>query len=131
MVTIEAQLSYDKLLEAVSQLNAVELDKFQKQVAQLRASKRNASLSEQESDLLLKINNVPSPQSDIHYQKLLTKRRDESLTETEHQELIALGNQYEQQNVERIEYLVQLAAIRGVSLTDLMDQLEIPQPMHG
>lgn len=76
--------------------------------------------------MLLKINSVPLPQCDTYYQKLLTKRRDESLTETEHQELIALSDQYEQQNAERIEYLVQLAEIKGVSRINLMDQLEIP-----
>lgn len=130
MITIEAQLSYDKLLEAVRQLPPAELDKFQKQVAQLRAGQHNASLSKEESDLLLKVNSVSPPQSDTRYQKLLAKRQNETLTESEYQELIALSDQYEQQNVERIKHLTQLAEIRRVSLTDLMDQLEIPQPTY-
>ena len=87
-------------------------------------------MTEQESDLLLKINSVSPPQSDTRYQKLLAKRQDESLTELKYRELVALGNQYEQQNAERIEYIAQLAEIRGISLTDLMDQLEIPRPGH-
>ena len=121
-------ITYNKLIEAVRQLDSTELDKFQKQVAQLRVSKHTTSLSKEESDLLLKINSISTPQSDTHYQKLLAKRQDENLTESEYQELIALSDQYEHQNVERIKHLVQLVEIRKVSLTNLMDQLEIPQP---
>ena len=125
MITIQTQLSFDQLLDAVSQLNLTELEQFQKQVAQLRARKHNTSLSEQESNLLIKINSTSSPQQDAHYQTLLAKRRDKSLTEPEREELIALGDQYEQQNAERIKHLAQLAEIKGISVTDLMDQLDI------
>ena len=131
MITIQTQLSFDQLLEAVRQLNPTELDRFQQRVLQLRASKHNASLSKWESDLLIKINSVSSPQQNSRYQTLLTKRRDESLTESEYEELIALGDQYEQQNAERIKHLAQLAEIKEISVTDLMDQLEIPQPTHS
>lgn len=56
---------------------------------------------------------------------LLAKRQEESLTESEYQELIVLSDQYEQQNAERMKHIVQLASIRGISLTELMDQLEL------
>ena len=123
-------IRYDQLLEAVRQLEPAELSKFQQQVAQLQTSRYYKSLSAEESDLLLKINSVASSQGDRHYQKLLTKRQNETLSESEYQELVVLSDQYEQQNVERVKYLVQLAEIRNISLTDLMEQLEIPQPTY-
>ena len=120
-------IRYEQLLEAVRQLKPAELDKFQQQVAQLQTSRHYKSLSQEESDLLFKINSVASSQGNRHYQKLLNKRRNETLSESEYQELVVLSDQYEQQNVERVKCLVQLAEIRNISLTDLMKQLEIPQ----
>ena len=126
MITVEAQLSYDKLLEAVSQLSATDLEKFQAQIIKLRANKRDQSLPQQEAALLLKINNLISPKNDIRYQTLIAKRQNEDLTEAEYQDLLRLADQYEQQDFKRIRYLHKLAILRGISLTELMDRLEIP-----
>ena len=125
---MEAQLSYDKLLEAVKQLSPAALEDFQEQINHLKASQHSTSLSKKEADLLLKINRPSTRQDDIKYQELLVKRQNKSLTEPEYQELIALSDHYEQENTERMKYLVQLANIRQVSLTKLMNQLEIPPP---
>ena len=125
MITVEAQLSYDKLLEAVSQLSATDLEKFQAQIIKLRANKRDQSLPQQEAALLFKINNLVSPKSDIYYQTLIAKRQNENLTEAEYQDLLRLADQYEQQDFKRIRYLHKLAILRGISLTELMDRLEI------
>ena len=130
MIIMEAQLSYDKLLEAVKQLSPAALEDFQEQINHLIASQYSASLSKKEADLLLKINRPSARQGDIRYQELLVKRQNESLTETDYQELIALSDHYEQENTERMKYLIQLANIRQVSLTELMNQLEIPLPVY-
>ena len=127
---MEAQLSYDKLLEAVKQLSPAALEDFQEQINHLKASQHSTSLSKKEADLLLKINRPSTRQGDIKYQELLVKRQNESLTEPEYQELIALSDRYEQENTERMKYLVQLASIRQVSLTKLMNQLEIPPSVY-
>ena len=129
-ITIEAQLSYDKLLEAVGQLNVDDLDKLQSQITRRRASLRGASLPKQEAELLLKINRLLPPKKDTKYQELLAKRQKGALSEAEQQELLGLNDKYERQDAKRIKYLTQLAQLRGVSLTKLMDALEIPQPMY-
>lgn len=130
MITVEAQLSYDQLLEAVGRLSPAELETLQKQIAQLRSSQRTDALPKQEADLLLNINSLPLPQADARYQELLAKRQEGKLTDPEHQELITLSDHHEQQNAERMKYLVQLATLRRITLATLMDQLEIPQPTY-
>lgn len=131
MITVEAQLSYDQLLEAVGRLSPAELETLQKQIAQLRSPQRTDALPKQEAELLLNINSLPLPQADARYQELLAKRQEGELTESEHQELITLSDHHEQQNAERVKYLVQLATLKRMTLADLMDQLEIPQPSYG
>lgn len=125
MITIRTQLSYNQLLEAVSQLSPAELDRLQKQLMQLRANQRGTSLLKAEADLLVSINSIATPPSDERYQELSAKRKAETLTGTEYQELITLSNKYEQQTAKCIEMLSQLAQLRGISLSELIDRLTI------
>lgn len=55
-------------------------------------------------------------------QELLQK---EIITSEEHQELLCLNDLIETKNVERLELLIRLAQLRGVSLDMLMKDLEI------
>jgi len=51
--------------------------------------------------------------------------KTEQLTETEHQELLALIDVVENANAERLKYLADLAKLRGVSLRQVMSALNI------
>ncbi|MGB3777904.1 MAG: hypothetical protein WA960_06070 [Tunicatimonas sp.] len=103
--------------------------------AQSKTSKplrnKNASLPMQEANLLLKINQYPSLEAAATYQALLIKRQEGMLSDVEHQELIGLNEKYEQLDAKRAKYLIQLAKLRGVSLSDLMNALVIPRPTYG
>ena len=57
-------------------------------------------------------------------------RRAETLTESEHAELLHLTNQVEKYYTERLKYLTELACIRKISLTELLDELGLNQPIH-
>lgn len=59
------------------------------------------------------------------YKHLIGLRRAERLTEQAHQELIALGDKIEQANAQRLEYLLALSQLRGISLQKLMADLGI------
>ena len=59
------------------------------------------------------------------YRKLIASRRAETLTESEHTELLNLTNQVEKYDTERLKYLTKLARIRKISLTELLDELGI------
>ena len=131
MITIKTQLSYDQLLRAVNQLDSADLEKFQAQVAKLKASRRGKSLPKQEADLLLKINQLRSPNSDTRYQELLVKQKNEELSKAEHKELSSLIDEYEAQDLKRVKYLTKLAKLRGVSLAELMQTLETSESQYG
>ena len=59
------------------------------------------------------------------YRELIAGRRAETLTESEHAELLHLTNQVEKYDIERLKYLTELARIRKISLTELLDELSI------
>ncbi|WP_236556935.1 hypothetical protein [Calothrix sp. PCC 7507] len=60
----------------------------------------------------------------------MAKREAETLTNEEHQELLHLNEQIEQLQAQRIEYLAELARMRRISLTALMENLGIQTQMY-
>jgi hypothetical protein len=122
---ITSQVSTDELLHSVASLPAAELEQFVARVLALRARLKAPSIPEQEAKLLSRINaGLPAPQQQ-RFAELDQKRQDETLTANEHQELLALNDQMEQQNVERMQNLSKLAQLRQVPLTTLMQDLGI------
>ncbi|MBE9074654.1 STAS/SEC14 domain-containing protein [Microcystis sp. LEGE 08355] len=124
-IKIQAQLSKEDLLEAVEQLSLSELEGFFQDIIALKAKHHAPSLSKDETELLLKINQGLSQDNQGRYQLLINKRNEENLTEQEYQELLELSDQMEIHQTQRLEYLAQLARLRQISLTDLMTQLSI------
>jgi hypothetical protein len=120
---IEAQISTLDLFQAVQQLSQPELDNFVEQILQFKAQKKAPNLSQQESELLLKINQDLPRELEQQYQVLMEKRHQETLTELEYQQLLELTEQVEKYQAQRIEYLTQLAQIRHVSLSDLIIEM--------
>jgi len=122
---IEAQISALDLLQAVQQLSQPELEQFIEQIIQFKAQKIAPSLSKQESELSIKINQDLSPELQQQYQILIEKRAQETLTESEYQQLLELTEQVENYQAQRLENLTQLAQIRQVSLTALITQMGV------
>lgn len=90
-----------------------------------------ASLAKAEADLLEQINiGLPADRWQ-EYHHLLAKRRAETLTETEHATLIAISDQIEQANVQRVRALIALAEMQGTDLSTLMQQLGIVPEING
>ena len=116
-------MSVDELIRAANQLDETELDRFLQQVVTLRTQRKASVLSVEEAQLLDKINQTIPPSLQEQYQRLGTKREDESLTAQEHSQLIELSKQIEQIGAERLEALATLAQLRRVSLPEIMSQL--------
>lgn len=125
MNTIKIEVSPLDLLQAIQQLSQTELDQFIETLLQFKAQKYAPNLSEQESALLLKINQDLPPELQQQYQILIEKRHQETLTESEYAQLLELTEQVEKYQAQRMEYLTQLAQIRQVSLTTLITQMGI------
>jgi hypothetical protein len=123
-----ARPSTQKLLEEARQLSLPELEKFVAELIALRAQRLAPSLTRAESELFMTINMGFSSDRQARFIELVEKRRAERITQEELDELISLADEAEKQNVKRIEALGELARLRGVSLTDLMDALGIKPP---
>lgn len=127
VIQVEAQLSTEQLFKAVRQMPPKELEKLAVEVLALRARYKAPVLSEVESELLLKINRGVPYDLQGRFDELTEKRREETLTPDEYNELLRLTEQVEKLDVERVEYLCKLADLRQVSLSALMDDLGIPR----
>jgi len=136
-VKLEVHLSSEELLKAVEQLSWQDLERFVSQVLVLQSqrkassSQRKASsLPQPEAELLLKINQGIPSDTQKHYEELIAKRESETLTTVEHTELLHLTDHIEKLQAQRIEYLAELARLRGIALTALMANLGIQTPVY-
>ncbi|MBM4467689.1 MAG: STAS/SEC14 domain-containing protein [Chloroflexi bacterium] len=131
IVQVQAQLSTDELLKAAGQLSQTELEQFALQIVALRARRQAPSLPQGEAGLLFKINRGLPPAVQKRYDELVAKRRAESLTSDEYDELLRLTDQIENLEARRVEYLAELARLRQTSLTELMEDLGIRPPAYA
>lgn len=127
---VELQLSSEDLLKVVEQFNHDDLKQFISQVIALQAQRNAPSLQQQESELLLKINQGIPLDIQKSYSNLIDKRDAETLTDDEYKELLHLTEIIEKQQAQRIEYLIDLAKLRGISLNTLMENLGIQTQVY-
>jgi hypothetical protein len=120
-----------ELLRLIEQLSPTELDQLVAQVHSLRAERDPSRLTAAESQLLMRINQGLPDDLDCRYSELIARRRDETLTTDEHEELLRLTDQIERLEADRLEALAELARIRGIALSTLMRDLGIPAGCDG
>lgn len=123
-----SQLETERLLDAALQMSRAELERFVARLFALKARQEAPSLTPGESELLMKINQGLPVEVQQRYDSLIRKRRRHKLTRAEHRELLALTQQIERHDVERLKRLSDLARLRGLSLPDLMQALGIEPP---
>ena len=122
-VTSHIEIDIDDMLKGVAQLEPSELEQVVNKLLALQAHQRVQSLSKTETDLLEQINQGLPQTVRLRYDEFAAKLHEETITPTEHEELLQLTNQIEQADVERLRALIALAELRQVSLDTLMDQL--------
>lgn len=135
-IQIEAQISGDALLEAALQLAPRELDQFAARLQTLREAGRLSPsaptgapvLSQEESTLLLAVNEGLSSDERARFESLVEQRRGGVLSEEAGAELLELTEKSEVQNARRMKALGSLARLRGTTLDGLMKQLGIKAP---
>jgi predicted transcriptional regulator len=88
-------------------------------------------LSQDEALLLQEINQGLPAETWQRYHDLVAKRRAETLTPEEHEELMALTNEVEIWNARRVELVSDLARLRNVSLSRMMDELGLTTPPYA
>lgn len=100
--------------EAPSELAQRVLDDF--------VQRSSTTVPKNEADLIREINEGLDEETWHRYRELVSARRDETLTPHEHEELKRLTDEVEVAHARRLEKLVQLAAIRNVSVDDLISE---------
>jgi hypothetical protein len=103
---------------------------LQSQLAQTQ-SRHTRRLSQTETQLLQKINEGLPPETWQHYNQLIEKRQTETLTPDEHETLIEISDRIEELNARRMEHLAELARLRRISLSAVMQQLGITSPPYA
>ncbi len=123
------QIDTEQLLNAALQMPQSELEQFVARLFALKARERTSVLSERESELFLQINRgLPAPMRK-RLNELIEKRQSYTISEDELQELRRLTDQIEKSDAERLKCLIELAALRNVSLDTLIQQLGLmPHP---
>ncbi len=130
-IPIEAEVSSEQLLRAVAQLPSQDFAMFVNSLLTLRAQREEPRLSQSETALLLQINRGISADMQRRFDELVTKRQARTVTPEELAELVGITNQIEQQDVQRVVALDELARLRGMSLADLVESLGIRPPTHA
>jgi hypothetical protein len=87
--------------------------------------------SNEEAPLLEIIHRRLRPQEQARLNALRQRLADETITETEHQELLAFIDPIEQMDADRVEAMIQLAKLRQVDLNTIIQEfLPHPQQAH-
>lgn len=97
----------------------------------LKSAVVNPSIASQEAPLIAIIERRLPPEEQTRLNTLRQRLADETITEAEHQELLAFIDPIEQMDAERVEAMIQLAQLRQVSLNIIIQEfLPNPQKSH-
>lgn len=122
----------DQLIAGVSQLETSELEAYVEKVSSLLARRRSPGLSTQEVELLQTINQSLPAEVEERYSELQNRVQAETITSSEHEELMKLVDTIELADAERLQAMITLSQIRQMPLSKLMEQLGInPPPIRG
>lgn len=131
LVTSQIELDLEEVLNGLARLNPKELEQFVERVLSLQAHRRAPALPPKEADLLQKINNGVAPAVRQRYRELNTKLLAEAISEEERAEFLAIVDQIEMADAERLQALIELAQLRSLTVDQLMGQLGIRRPVYA
>ncbi len=118
------------IFQSLSELNISELDEVMQQILVLRRKKNRVVLSENETELLRKINIGIPASIQKRYAGLVKKRAKETISEMELDELFELTEFMEARTAKRLAYLIELAKLRNQTLDETLMQLDIKPKLY-
>ena len=117
------------LLYNAAQMPLIELEAYVQQLNGLITRKRTTDTNLRDTILLDKImRTVFDKAKRERYQALIYKLEMETISDTDHAELMELVEQEEKIRVKRLKYLIELAQLRNITLPQLMKNLELISP---
>ena len=119
------------LLRDVERMPVTELERFLKDINALLRRKRTQDKGLRERQLLYKINSTVLDAAQIDRYKVLVEKLELStMTDAEHTEFDILGNKEEKLRNLRVKYMIELAQLRAVTLTEVMESLGLKPIAH-
>ena len=123
-LVLELPPQIESQVREVAQAEGVEVSALMSEAAEAYLRRYDPARPVTETDLLARINQTGLPEAFWErYRTLAAKRRAETLTRKEQQELIDLSDQMEARRVERLRHLVTLAEMRQTSVDAMIDEL--------
>jgi hypothetical protein len=123
-IQIQANNNIQTLIGGFSEMPLHDLESFISGLNALVIRKRVADKGKRDKALLLKINQTVLPEQALErYVFLQDKMELESLSESEYKELLILVAQEEKVRNKRFQHLLELSQLRGIHLTELMNNL--------
>ena len=120
-----------EVLSVVRQMTQSEQERLLSAMFRARRRRRPQTLSQAESELLLKINQAVPDKLTQRYTKLITKRQKGIITAEELREHCQLTDQVESADADSLKHLIELAKLRKQPLEVVMRDLEIPARKHA
>lgn len=126
---VQLEVTTENLLNAVVQMPESEFNRFVEKAKKLRQNgETTQTVSTAEADLLHKINVLFPSEKRRRYNELYAKFKSEDLDEKQYKELLNLSDEFEMRNAKRLEYIGELAELRGQTLEQVMDFFELRNP---
>jgi hypothetical protein len=126
--TLERSHEPGDLLLAASALDDDQFERLIGDLLRVRAGRLAGKTEADEIALLARINAGLSPALWANYHRLRKLHESQTLTDTEHAELLDLTDTIELFQAERAAALAELANRRGIPLDQLLTTLGLPRP---
>ncbi len=127
----EGNLSFDEILRNVSSLDTKEIVQFMHEISRIVAQRKGNTLSQRESELLETINKSIPSKLQFQYDTLALKLNNETISDEEHKQLLQVIAKLEQKKAKKLEYMMELARLRNITLKELSHQLQMQNAFYA
>ena len=124
-------MTTEQIIAALDKLSLPELQEVFQHTLEVRAERKGPHLPREESALLVRVNQGLPHDLRTRLSALRSKRENDSISDAEYTELTELSDKAESLHAERVAALAELAKLRGVNLSSLMDSLGIRFPQNA
>jgi hypothetical protein len=128
MSSNEVNQSIESLVNSAEKLKLSQLEDLICRLKELRQQRLIKRLPSDEAELIEKLNNWLPADIQERLSALIAKRDANTLNPREQDELTALLEKAKEAHNNRVEVLTELASLRGISLTALMNDLGVRFP---
>jgi ABC-type phosphate transport system auxiliary subunit len=120
-----------QVMDELARLSARQLETVIEHASVLRLQKRKAVMPARESDLMRVINRGLNAEKSARLEQLQEKLRQETIHARERQQLLRLSDELEMLGAQRLQALIDLAALRGTSVPKLMSELGLDDAAYA